>query len=828
MKNRAYSAGFLALLLFVGIAPAYATQTPAGTTISNTATASYTDSNGNALTATSNTVSTVIQNAPTLTDTNGGNQTVAPNTNATDTFTLTNTGNNAGDFQIASPTLSGGSSSLTSYTVTLPAGSVYNGANAGGSYGTPSSGTSAPTTAQTFATLAALNQFLAAVNVPSQSAATVAVNYAVGNTSAGTTITDTLPATITYPATGSAATATSATATSTETDTVQNDARLDVRKTSSQNPTTGNITYTVAVNNGGAFTAHYVQALQQSSFGFGAATMTGTPGGILIVDKVPTFGSPTAVPLALVGTPSVSFTRGTNGFPNDASETAVVYCTTAATPASGWSMSCPTTGTVTYVGVLISGGSLANSATGGDGLQPNAAGSAATGGTSPTGPAVTAAAVTLSFTIVPPTGTGAGTAGSVTNVADSIFTNNSATPQIVGPTGTYTDGNTGSAATALLPAIENSTPDTTGGEPGASGQTSNQALASYAVLVGPSGFPAALGDATNTGTATINGDFTDWSFMDPSAPPTATSTTPGATVTGNSTSQTESMCVPETLENAGNLQDTAISLSVTAPTSPSGWTAWLTSNSGCTTALNGASAGSTSSTSTAITLASGSSLTFYVKYTAPVGTPAFTAEQALITATGTPNGATANTNTTYDELYNGFIALVKQQNVISSGCPTGVTVTTICPGGVLGYTITVENLAKAATGTGASEPASALLTNSVAGIVVTDDGTSGTNWFAQIGTTGTYVTSGVNAIPTLTIGGTANTASVCTYSYGNPAAGATTTFTAPVYAPPYSNGPSKLSCVLGGAAGSAYQLPAGSNTSSTWMVFSFNVTVRAN
>jgi len=822
MKNRAYSAGLLALLLFVGIAPAYATQTPAGTTISNTATASYTDSNGNALTATSNTVSTVVQNAPTLTATNGGNQNVAPNTNATDTFTLTNTGNNAGDFQISSPTLSGGSSSLTSYTVTLPTGSTYNGSNS------TTNGATAPTTPQTFTSLAALNTFLGSVNVPSQSAATVAVNYAVGNTAAATTITDTLPATITYAAAGTAPAATSATTTSTETDTVQNDARLDIRKTSSQNPTTGNITYTVAVNNGGAFTAHYVQALEQSSFGFGTATTTGTPGGILIVDKVPTFGSPTAVPLALTATPTVTFTRGTNGFPNDASETAAVYCTTAATPASGWSSSCPTTGAVTYVGVLISGGSLANSATGGDGLLPNASGSQATGGTSPSGPIVTAPAVTLSFTIVQPTGTGAGTAGSVTNVADSIFTNNNATPQVVGPAGSTTDGNTAAAATALLPDIENTTANGSGGAPGASGQTSNAALASYAVLVGPSGFPAATGDALSSGTADNNHDFTDWSFTDPSATPTTTSTTPGATVTGNSTSQAESMCVPETLQNAGNLQDSAISLSVTAPTSPAGWTAQLESNSGCTSALNGASAGSTSSTATAITLASGSSMTFYVKYTAPAGTPAFTAEQAVITATGSPNGATANTNTTYNELYNGFIALVKQQTVISSGCPTGVTVTTICPGGVLGYSITVENLAKGATGTGVNEPASALLTNSTAGIVVVDDGTSGTNWFAQIGTTGTYVTSGVNAVPTLTIGGTANTASVCTYYYGNPVGTGSTTFTAPAYTSPYSNGPSKLSCVLGGAAGSAYQLPAGSNTAATWMVFSFNVTVRAN
>lgn len=98
-KARAWSAGLLALLLVGGIAPAFATQTPAGTTITNTATANYTDNNGNAITATSNTVTTIVQNAPSLTNTNSGNQTVAPNAAVTQTYTLTNTGNNAGDFR---------------------------------------------------------------------------------------------------------------------------------------------------------------------------------------------------------------------------------------------------------------------------------------------------------------------------------------------------------------------------------------------------------------------------------------------------------------------------------------------------------------------------------------------------------------------------------------------------------------------------------------------------------------------------------------------------------------------------------------------------------
>jgi len=824
MKARASSAGLVALLVIGGLAPAYAAQTPPGTTISNTATASYTDSNGNALTATSNTVSTVVQNAPTLTNTNGGNQSAAPGANITDTFTLTNTGNNSGDFQVTASSLSGGSgTSITSYTVTLPSGSTYNGANS------TTSGASAPTTAQVFTSLAALNTFLGSVNVTSGSAATVAVLASTGTSTTGNTITDTLTATVSYPATGGAAAATSATASSAPVATVQNDARLDIQKTSTQNttvasPNYGDISYTIAVNNGGQSSAHYVQALEETGTGLATAGVTtgAAPGGILIVDQVPTFNSS---PLALTAAPTVSFARGSNGFPNDTAENAVVYCTTAATPTTGWTLassSCPTNGTVTYVGVLIYGGTLGNSLTGGNGLQPNVSGSSAASGS---GPTVTAPALTLSFTIVPPTGTGSGTSGSVKNVANSVFENNASTPQVSGPAGTCTDGDTSAALTCVNNDEKNTTGNTSGGEPGASGQTLNQAIASYAVLVGPLNSPAAVGDSGSAActAATNNCDFTDYAFGDPSSP-AVTSTVPGTTITGTSTSQADPMCVPLTVENAGNLTDPAITLKVTAPSAS--WSAEFFSDSGCsTTPLS--TAGATSTTS-AITLASGATATYYVKYIAPAGTTSYTAQQALITATGS---GTANTNSTYDNLYYGFIALVKQATITSSGCPTGVTVTTICPGGVISYSITVENMALAATATGST--GNAVLTTSAAGITVADDGTGANGWFAAIPSVvpTTYVTSGMNAAPTLTIGGTA-AYTTCTYSYGNPAGSPSSTFTAPNYtAGSLSNGPSKFSCVLDGTTSvplTPYQLPAGSTSSASWMVLTFSVTVRAN
>jgi hypothetical protein len=800
-NQTARRAGLLALLLVAGIAPAYATQTPPGTTISNTATASYTDSNGNAITATSNTVTTIVQNAPVITNTNGGNQNVPLNSTATDTFTLTNTGNSSGDIQVTANTVTGTNvGSITLYTLTLPAGAtlISGGASAAGT--------------TTYGTLGALNTYLATVNVPSGSAATVAVAYSTGTASAGTTIVDSLTATVTYAAVGSAAAATSTAATSATTDTVTNDARLDIQKTAVQ-PTTagGAIAYTIKANNGGAFTAHYVQALTQ-------VTGLAKP-GILISDKIPLFNG---VPLALTGTPAVS-TSTTYGYANDSNQTAVIVCSTQ-NPATSWSTSCPTDGSVKYIAVFISSGTLTNTPTGGDGLLPDAANSTAA---TVSGPTVTNAAVTLTFSIVQPAGNGSGVAGSVTNVADGVFTNNATTPQIVCPSGPYTDANTAGAATNAETCLQNLTPDTTGSPNAASGQTANQAVSAWGVSVGPSGFPLALGAATGLGTADSNHDFTDYAFTDPLSPPTTTSTAPTA-ITGNATAHAVSFCVPNTVENTGNLTDGNISLAVAAPTLPSAWTVQLYSDSTCSTSPLSVSSTTNATTTATLSLASGSTQTFYVKYTSPSGTSAFTPYASIVTAS-TSSGTSTPSNTTYNELYNGFIALTKVATVTSSGCPVGATVTSVCAGGTIQYQIYIENVAMASSGTGATEPASALLTNSTGGIVVGDDGTAGTNWFAQIGSTGTYVTSGLNAVPALTIGGTANSSSACTYYYGNPVGSGSSTFTAPNYTVgSLANGPSKFSCVLGGAAGSATQLPAGSTSSATWMVLTFTVTVRAN
>jgi len=79
--------------------------TAAGTTITNTATATYTDSNGVQYSTQSNTITIEVQNAPSLTVTtnNGvaaGTNSGVPNSCFVDVYTLTNTGNGPGYFQV--------------------------------------------------------------------------------------------------------------------------------------------------------------------------------------------------------------------------------------------------------------------------------------------------------------------------------------------------------------------------------------------------------------------------------------------------------------------------------------------------------------------------------------------------------------------------------------------------------------------------------------------------------------------------------------------------------------------------------------------------------
>lgn len=106
-----------AALILVGLAAsAFAAGTPAGTTISNQATGTYKDANGNALTGvSSNTVTTTVDQVAGTSVGNDQAQNMAAMTSVTYPVTLTNTGNGSDSFTISSGT--GGGEQANTYTV---------------------------------------------------------------------------------------------------------------------------------------------------------------------------------------------------------------------------------------------------------------------------------------------------------------------------------------------------------------------------------------------------------------------------------------------------------------------------------------------------------------------------------------------------------------------------------------------------------------------------------------------------------------------------------------------------------------------------------------
>src|SRR5215469_1898956 len=89
------------LTLTALLVPATATaQTAAGTAIGNQASATYTDSSSVSRTATSNVVTTIVQQVASLTLTANGAKTASPGSPVFYPHTLTNTGNGSDSFTL--------------------------------------------------------------------------------------------------------------------------------------------------------------------------------------------------------------------------------------------------------------------------------------------------------------------------------------------------------------------------------------------------------------------------------------------------------------------------------------------------------------------------------------------------------------------------------------------------------------------------------------------------------------------------------------------------------------------------------------------------------
>jgi hypothetical protein len=687
-------------------APALAASTAAGTAISNTATATYSDGT-NTYNSQSNTVTTTVQNAPSMTisPTTGspGSNPVSPGGTITDTYTLTNTGNASGYFQLAGTLgtndgVTAGQGTFAQFVVNAGAGN------------------------QTFTTVAAVNNYLATGNsggpflTAISGTITIGVTYSA-NAGASGTITTNVTANITQPA-GSGTTQQTSTPNTVGqyNDTVVLDARIDVQKTAAVGGTVAapTVTYTVRFANGGArnLAAVFKNALPGGNAGTYSGCANSSACGIVFTDKLPSYN---ATQLTLNGTPTISGATGT-----------VIYSTDGTT----WTTTA--TGAV-YVGVFVPASSLT-----GAGLttfQPNS--NTTSQGNVPAGNA----SLTLTFTINGSTASGGANSNAITNVANSTYADQSGFIEGPGITLQSVTNNSSATTAQSAPAIAN----TNGALTGAGSATSAASPSTNSVLNGPSGFPGAIGPD-----ATTNTDYTAASYTNGG---TILAAVNGSTVSvpGGAAAIT----IVNSVQNTGNKDDT---YNLTAATGtgltalPAGWT--VTFQSAGQSASGSCAAVSAGTTITSVCVPSGATQNFRVLYTPPAGATTFNAFAAYgdaVTATSTNDNT--KTNVTVDEIFVGGYVKLQKALAVASGqpCATATVFTpgaaNVNPGDCIQFTITYTNVAPSGGTNNISLNASSF--------VITEDGAaSGGSGSTTYANTWAANTNGLYAAPVDSTGGT--------------------------------------------------------------------------
>src|SRR5258708_13345086 len=104
---------FVVAIVVLVVPTAATAQTAAGTAIGNQASATYTDSSSVSRTATSNVVTTVVQQVASLTLTANGAKTASPGSPVFYPHTLTNTGNGSDSFTLTLAPAQSGAFTLT-------------------------------------------------------------------------------------------------------------------------------------------------------------------------------------------------------------------------------------------------------------------------------------------------------------------------------------------------------------------------------------------------------------------------------------------------------------------------------------------------------------------------------------------------------------------------------------------------------------------------------------------------------------------------------------------------------------------------------------------
>jgi hypothetical protein len=751
----------LGFAITTGVADA---ATASGTAITNTATASYSDGT-NTYTSQSNTVTTTVQNAPSLTitplSTTPGGTNVSQNQAVTsDAYTLTNTGNGPAEIQLpgtqgsnegvtTTATASGTSYSINSTAVVTAAGAA--------------NGT---TTAQTFATLAALNTYLnsgAPGGLPfyfaNGTGPIITALYTA--TAASGTVTTQLQADSIQPAGSGTTLQTSSNVLGQYNDTISPDARIDMQKFATVGGTVAapTVQYIIDVANGGAKVLQPV--FKNGLPGGNAATYSGctnsTACGIVITDKIPLYN---AVAGQISGTPSV------NGTGN-----VVIY----STDGTNWTTTL-NAATDTYIGVFVPASNLTGASLATFQFNSNT--------TSTNNVPTAKASLILTFTVTGSTASGSANSNAVTNVVNSEYADNAGF--IEGPgitTGSTANNSSSTAPTATTAPVNN----TNGSLTGSATITSADSPPSTTLLNGPNGFPGATGIGASTAT--------DYTALDYSNGGTILAGSNGGT--GNSVSVPSgaaALTFTNSVQNTGNKFDTftLTAATATAPAAtalPTGWTVTYTyaTTVGATANCPATTAGTALPAPGKICVESGATANYNVIYTPPASITTFTPFAPYgdaITATSANN--TGVSNITNDEFFvGGFLSMLKSFQVTpGQGCAAGgtfVSQTTALPGDCVQYTITYTN----------NSPSGG--TNSVgltaSSFTITEDGsgtaTASNGITAYTNNWGTY-TNGLYAAPVDSRGGTITNGTAGSKSFTDavgtlaPAATGTLTFKAQV------------------------------------------------
>lgn len=729
--------------------PSPALTTP-GQTITNAASATYSDGT-NTYDILSNTVTVTVQNAPSLVVlTNNGTATGALTTNGltpssspvpgdklSDIYTLVNTGNGTGYFVLA--------------TVAETAPTPLPGTNNGVTESGPETGVTytvsctlgASTFNQTETTLAAVNTDLssqaACDATPANGSVNIAVNY---QSNATGTVNTQMEAQVVYNGSGTGYnTANSLWYTNQYNDAIVGDERVDIQKSAGAIDGGGDVTFTITANNGGSAAANYVNGYGTTcgtTVDVCGAALTGP--GILIADKVPD-GASTPLPVV-----SMSPSPGPQAL--SAGETVSMVYTSDTTAKTGWTAYSGggfPAGTA-YVGVFLTGNSNGIGLPGDPTPAPGPASSAGS---------VAAASSQIGWSMkvgpIPPNLT-------VNNVVTAPVGDNKQC--IEGPGLTTT-------ATSCDPSGPNPAPGNTPGDPyiplttpppvpssPIPGLSNTSTVIAPSLYNGPLAQPDAVGCFNSNATPV---PFPTWSPMPNPFPTVSPTTEPVCAATDNNDDYTQAVAVPNpsntnmpygaqmpvantvTVTNAvKNPGALATNYQLTFPTLPASLT--VTS-----VTYGSASCSSTSTPSGGAyplgSIGAGATIMYCVQYTTATGAsaPYYFQPQYVQLRVAYTSAPTVYYNDTWNVLMpGGFVELVKTANMLSNGNCTGsitggLPTLGVCPGGLIQYAVAYYNtLPITASGTPA-EPAASTLAMS-GNLVITEDGAgNGSNWTTYTG-----------------------------------------------------------------------------------------------